>query len=77
MGQMKKIFASILDDDGVRELDMLIKKAVRLKSDRVKFLDRVYSLEDAKQILIFMTDAERTIRRREQSAQRGPNSDNT
>ena len=76
MGQMKKIFASIVDNNGVEELDTLIKKAVRLKADRVKFLDRVYSLQDAKQILIFMTDAERTIRRREQSIERGPNSDN-
>ena len=75
MGQMKKIFASIIDNDGVNELDMLIKKAVRLKADRVKFLDRVYSLQDAKQILIFMTDAERTIRRREKSIERGPDSD--
>jgi hypothetical protein len=74
MGQMKKIWASIVDNNGVEELDSLIKKAVRLKADRVKFLDRVYSLEDAKQILIFMTNEEREIRRREQSAQRGPNS---
>jgi len=76
MGQMKKIFASIMDNDGVNELDGLIKKAVRLKSDRVKFLDRVYSLEDAKQILIFMTNEEREIHRREESIERGPDSDN-
>lgn len=76
MGQMKKIFASIIDNDGVNELDNLIKKAIRLKADRVKFMDKVYSLQDAKQILIFMTDAERTIRRREQSIERGPKSDN-
>jgi len=75
MGQMKKIFASIIDNDGVNELDNLIKKAIRLKSDRVKFMDKVYSLQDAKQILIFMTDAERTIRRREKSIERGPDSD--
>jgi hypothetical protein len=75
MGQMKKIFASIIDNDGVNELDNLIKRAIRLKSDRVKFMDKVYSLQDAKQILIFMTDAERTIRRREQSIERGPDSD--
>lgn len=74
MGQMKKIFASIIDNDGVNELDTLIKKAIRLKADRVKFLDRVYSLEDAKQILIFMTNEERTIRRREESIERGPDS---
>lgn len=73
MGQMKKIFASIMDNDGVNELDGLIKKAVRLKSDRVKFLDRVYSIQDAKQILIFMTNEEREIHRREQSIKRGPN----
>jgi len=75
MGQMKKIFASIMDNDGVNELDGLIKKAVRLKSDRVKFLDKVYSLEDAKQILIFMTNEKRTIRRREELAERGPDGD--
>jgi len=72
---MKKIFASIMDNDGVNELDGLIKKAVRLKSDRVKFLDKVYSLEDAKQILIFMTNEKRTIRRREELAERGPDGD--
>jgi hypothetical protein len=76
MGQMKKIWASIVDNNGVEELDTLIKKAIRLKADRVKFLDRVYSLEDAKQILIFMTNEEREIRRREQSIKRGPESDN-
>lgn len=75
MGQMKKIFASIIDNDGVKELDALIKKAIRLKADRVKFLDRVYSLDDAKQILIFMTNEERTIHRREESVERGPDSD--
>ena len=74
MGQMKKIFASIIDNDGVKELDSLIKKAIRLKADRVKFLDRVYSLEDAKQILIFMTNEEREVRRREESVERGPDS---
>ena len=74
MGQMKKIFASIIDNDGVKELDSLIKKAIRLKADRVKFLDKVYSLEDAKQILIFMTNEEREIRRREESVERGPDS---
>ena len=74
MGQMKKIWASIVENNGVKELDELIKRAVRLKADRVKFLDRIYSLEDAKQILIFMTNEEREIRRREESAERGPNS---
>jgi len=76
MGQMKKIFASIVDNDGVNELDGLIKKAVRLKADRVKFLDRVYSIQDAKQILIFMTNEEREIRRTEEFIKRGPDSDN-
>ena len=73
---MKKIFASIVDNDGVNELDGLIKKAVRLKADRVKFLDRVYSIQDAKQILIFMTNEEREIRRTEEFIKRGPDSDN-
>ena len=75
MGQMKKIFVSIIDNDGVSELDTLIKKAVRLKADRVKFLDKVYSLDDAKRILIFMTNEKRTIRRREELAERGPDGD--
>ena len=74
MGQMKKIWASIVENNGVKELDELIKRAVRLKADRVKFLDRIYSLEDAKQILIFMTNEEREIRRREESIERDPNS---
>jgi hypothetical protein len=72
---MKKIWASIVDNNGVEELDKLIKKAVRLKADRIRFLDKVYSIEDAKQILIFMTNEERTIRRREESIERGPDSD--
>jgi hypothetical protein len=72
---MKRIWASIIENDGVEELDTLIKKAVRLKADRIRFLDKVYSIEDAKQILIFMTNEERTIRRREESIERGPDSD--
>lgn len=73
MGKMKEILMAIYDD-GVNELDELIKKAVRLHSDRINFRGRTYNIQDAKQILIFMTDAERTIRRREESIERGPDS---
>ena len=67
---MKELLMAI-HDDGVNELDMLIKTAVRVKSDRIVFRGRAYSIEDARQILIFMTDAERTIRRREELIERG------
>lgn len=64
-----------IHDDGINELDDLIKIAVRVNSDRVTFRGRSYSIQDAKQVLIFMTDAERTIRRREELIERGPDSD--
>lgn len=75
MGRMKEILMAI-HDDGVNELDDLIKTAVRLNSDRITFRGRNYSIQDARQILIFMTDAERTIRRTEEFVERGPDSDN-
>ena len=74
-GKMKDIFI-IMQDDGMNELDTLIKKAMRLNSDRINFRGRIYSLMDAKQILIFMQGEEHKIRRREESIERGPDSDN-
>ena len=73
-GKMKDIFI-IMQDDGMNELDTLIKKAVRLESDRINFRGRIYSLMDAKQILIFMQGEERKIRRTEEFVERGPDSD--
>jgi len=73
-GKMKDIFI-IMQDDGMNELDTLIKKAVRLESDRINFRGRIYSLMDAKQILIFMQGEERKIRRTEEFVERGPDGD--
>ena len=75
MGRMKEIFI-IMQDDGMNELDTLIKKAVRLNSDRINFRGRIYSLMDAKQILIFMQGEQHKIHRTEESIERGPVSDN-
>ena len=71
MGKMKDIFI-IMQDDGMRDLDVLIKKAVRLNSDRINFRGRIYSVMDAKQILIFMKNEDDKIRRSEEFAERGP-----
>jgi hypothetical protein len=73
-GKMKDIFI-VMQENGMEELDTLIKKAVRLNSDRINFRGRIYSLMDAKQILIFMQGEEYKIRRTEESIERGPNSD--
>jgi len=70
-GKMKDIFI-IMQDDGMRDLDVLIKKAVRLNSDRINFRGRIYSVMDAKQILIFMKNEDDKIRRSEEFAERGP-----
>ena len=74
-GKMKDIFI-VMQENGMEELDTLIKKAVRLNSDRINFRGRIYSLMDAKQVLIFMQGEEHKIRRREESIERGPDSDN-
>lgn len=70
-GKMKEIFV-IMQDDGMRDLDVLIKKAVRLNSDRINFRGRVYSVMDAKQVLIFMKNEDDKIRRSNEFAERGP-----
>lgn len=75
MGRMKEIFV-IMQDDGMKDLDVLIKKAVRLNSDRINFRGRIYSIIDAKQVLIFMQNEERKIRGSEEFAERGPDGDN-
>ena len=74
MGRMKEIFV-IMQDDGMKDLDVLIKKAVRLNSDRINFRGRIYSVMDAKQVLIFMQNEERKIRRSNEFAERGPDGD--
>jgi len=71
---MKEIFI-VMQDDGMNELDTLIKKAVRLNSDRINFRGRIYSLMDAKQILIFMQGEQHKIHRTEEFVERGPDSD--
>ena len=74
-GKMKDIFI-VMQENGMEELDTLIKKAVRLNSDRINFRGRVYSLMDAKQVLIFMQGEQHKIRRTEEFIKRGPDSDN-
>ena len=61
---MKEIFI-IMQDDGMDELDTLIKKAMRLNSDRINFRGRIYSLMHAKQVLIFMRGENDKIHRTE------------
>ena len=70
-GKMKEIFV-IMQDDGMKDLDSLIKKAVRLKADRINFRGNVYSVMKAKQILIFMKNENDKIRRSNELAERGP-----
>ena len=75
MGRMKEIFVA-LHNDGLEELDSLIKKAVRIDSDRVTWMGRSYSIEDAKQIHIWMANEKRNINRTNQFIERGPDRDN-
>ena len=49
MGKMKEMFI-IMKDDGMKDLDTLIKKAVRLNADRINFRGTVYTVQKAKQI---------------------------
>jgi len=70
-GKMKEMFI-IMQDDGMKDLDTRIKKAVRLNSDRINFRGNVYSIMKAKQILIFMKNEDDKIRRSEEFAERGP-----
>lgn len=74
-GKMKEIFI-IMQDDGMKDLDVLIKKAVRLNSDRINFRGRIYSIMDAKQVLIFMKHENDKISRSNEFAERGPDGDN-
>lgn len=71
MGRMKEIFV-IMQDDGMRDLDKSIKKAVRLNSDLINFRGRTYSIIDAKKLLIFMKNEDDKIRRSNEFAERGP-----
>jgi hypothetical protein len=73
-GKMKEIFI-IMQDDGMDELDTLIKKAMRLNSDRINFRGRIYSLMHAKQVLIFMRGENDKIHRTEELVERGPDGD--
>ena len=73
-GKMKEIFV-IMQDDGMRDLDKSIKKAVRLNSDLINFRGRIYSLMHAKQVLIFMRGENDKIHRTEELVERGPDGD--
>lgn len=71
MGRMKEIFVA-LHNDGLEELDRLIKTAVRLNSDRVTWMGKSYSIEDAKQIHIWMANEKRNIDRTNQFVEGDP-----
>ena len=62
MGKMKQV-AMMVQDKQSFQLKAMIEASQRAKRDEVYFLGKTYSLADAKQILIFMEDAERTIHR--------------
>ena len=62
MGKMGQI-AAMVQDGRSTDLKSMFKSSERANRDEVYFLGKTYSLADAKQILIFMEDAERTIHR--------------
>ena len=68
MGKMKQI-ALMVQDKQSFQLKTMIETSERAKRNEVYFLGKTYSIEDAKQILMFMQDEERKIHRNKQSTQ--------
>lgn len=62
MSKMGQI-AAMVQDGRSDDLKKMIKAAERNKRDEVYFLGKTYSMADAKQILMFMHNEERTIYR--------------
>ena len=68
MSKMGQI-AAMVQDGRSDDLKRLIEVSERNERNVVFFLGKQYTLSDAKQILIFMQDAERKIHRNKQSSQ--------
>lgn len=68
MGKMGQI-AAMVQDGRSDDLKTMIDVSERSERNYVFFLGKQYTLSDAKQILIFMQDAERKIHRNKQSSQ--------
>ena len=68
MGKMKQI-ALMVQDKQSFQLKTMIETSERAKRNEVYFLGKTYSIQDAKQILMFMQDEERKIHRNKQSTQ--------
>lgn len=65
MGQI----AAMIQDGRSEDLKKMIEISERADRNAVFFLGKQYTVSDAKQILIFMQDAERKIHRNKQSSQ--------
>ena len=68
MGKSGQI-AAMIQDGRSADLKTMIEVSERAQRNYVFFLGKQYTLSDAKQILIFMEDAERKIHRDKQSSQ--------
>ena len=68
MSKMGQI-AAMVQDGRSDDLKRMIEVTERNERNHVFFLGKQYTLSDAKQILIFMQDAERKIHRNQQSPQ--------
>lgn len=68
MGKMGQI-AAMVEDGRSEDLKKMIEISERADRNAVFFLGKQYTVSDAKQILIFMQDAERKIHRNQQSSQ--------
>lgn len=68
MSKMGQI-AAMVQDGRSDDLKKMIEVTERNERKHVFFLGKQYTLSDAKQILIFMQDAERKIHRNKQSSQ--------
>ena len=68
MSKMGQI-AAMVQDGRSDDLKRMIEVTERNERNHVFFLGKQYTLSDAKQILIFMQDAERKIHRNNKSTQ--------
>ena len=68
MSKMGQI-AAMVQDGRSDDLKKMIEVTERNERNHVFFLGKQYTLSDAKQILIFMQDAERKIHRNNKSTQ--------
>lgn len=68
MSKMGQI-AAMVQDGRSDDLKKMIEVTERNERNHVFFLGKQYTLSDAKQILIFMQDAERKIHRNNKSSQ--------